>query len=170
MVGSVQSTVQDELKSYATVVKKSCSASLAPAKIQAAIRKVSLEEDRSRNLIVYGLEEAVEENTEETALTVIQHTGEKPKLVTCRRLGERNGEKGRPMKVTFQSAKMARTVLAKSTKLRQVEGYSRVYLSPARTGEQRRERKRLLGVLCEKRASCSEKAFGIRRGAVVELT
>ena len=74
------------------------------------------------------------------------------------------------MKVTFQSAEMARTVLAKSTKLRQVEGYSRVYFSPARTGEQRRERKRLLGVLSEKRLSCPEKAFGIRRGAVVELT
>ena len=55
LVGSVQSTVQEELKTYANVVKKSCSASLAPARIQAAMRKVSNEEDRSRNLIVYGL-------------------------------------------------------------------------------------------------------------------
>ena len=143
LVGSVQNTVQEEMKTYATVVKKSCSASLAPAKIQAAIRKVSFEEDRSRNLIVYGLDEVVEEKTEEAVLSVIQHTGEKPKLVTCRRLGERNGEKGRPMKVTFQTAEMARTVLANSAKLRQVEGYSRVYLSPDRTFDQRKERKRL---------------------------
>ena len=170
LVGSVQNTVQEEMKTYATVVKKSCSASLAPAKIQAAIRKVSFEEDRSRNLIVYGLDEVAEEKTEEAVLSVIQHTGEKPKLVACRRLGERNGEKGRPMKVTFQTAEMAGTVLANSAKLRQVEGYSRVYLSPDRTFDQRKERKRLLGVLSEKRLSCPEKSFGIRRGAVVELT
>ena len=169
LVGSVQSTVKEELQSYATVVKNSCSASLAPAKIQAAMRKVSTEEDRSRNLIVYGLDEDADENTEEAALTVIQYTGEKPKLVACRRLGERTGDKGRPIKVTFQSGEMARSVLAKSANLRQVEGYSRVYLGPDRTFEQRKERKRLLGVLCEKRASCPEKKFVIRRGAVTEL-
>ena len=169
LVGSVQSTVQEELKTYANVVKKSCSASLAPARIQAAMRKVSNEEDRSRNLIVYGLDEAAEENTEEAVLTVIEHTGEKPKLLACRRLGERSAGKERPMKVTFQTGEMARCVLAKSSKLREVEGYSRVYLSPDRTVEQRQERKRLLGILSEKRASCPEKKFGIRRGAVTEL-
>ena len=57
LVGSVQSTVQEELKSYTTVVKKKCSASLATDRIQAAMRKVSSEEDQSRNLIVYGLDD-----------------------------------------------------------------------------------------------------------------
>ena len=142
---------------------------MAPAKLQAAIRKVSNEEDRSRNLIVYGLEEAADEKIEEAVISVIQHTEGKPKLVSCRRLGYRKGEKERPVKVTFQTGEMARCVLAKSANLRQVEGYSRVYLSPDRTVEQRKERKRLMGVLSEKRLSCPEKKFGIRRGAVVEL-
>ena len=48
-------------------------------------------------------------------------------------------------------------------------GILSVYLSPDRTVEQRKERKRLMGVLSEKRLSCPEKKFGIRRGAVVEL-
>ena len=170
LVGSVQSTVQEELKSYATVVKKSCTASLAPAKLQAAMKKVSNEEDRSRNLIIYGLEETDDdENTEEAVLSVIQHTEEKPKLVSCRRLGETKMEKGRPIKVTFVTGEMARCVLAKSAMLRNVEGYSRVYLSPDRTVEQRQERKKLLGVLKEKRANCPEKKFGIRRGVVTEM-
>ena len=43
LVGSVPSTVKEEMKSYATVVQKSCSASLAPAKLQAAIKKDSTE-------------------------------------------------------------------------------------------------------------------------------
>ena len=115
------------------------------------------------------MEEAADENTEDAILSVIQHTEEKPKLVSCRRLGDRKGEKNRPVKVTFQTAEMARCVLAKSAKLKEVEGYSRVYLSPDRTVEQRQERKRLLDVLKEKRVSCPEKKFGIRRGAVTEL-
>ena len=168
LIGSVQTTVKDELKSYASVVQKSCSASLAPAKLQAVMKKVATEEDRSCNLMIYGLEEATDENTESAALSVIQHTDEKPKLVSCRRLGDKNAER-RPIKVTFQSREMARSVLTKSTKLRQVEGYSRVYLGPDRTLEQRRERKKLLGVLNEKRDNFPEKKFIIRRGVVTEL-
>ena len=169
LVGSVQTTVKDELKSYATVVQNSCSASLAPAKLQAAMKKVSTEEERLCNMIVYGLEEADNENTEDVVLEVIQHTGEKPKLVGCRRLGERSGEKARPIRVTFHTREMVRCVLAKSANLKEVEGYSRVYLSPDRTLEQRKERKKLLGVLSGKRDLYPEKKFGIRRGVVAEL-
>ena len=169
LVGSVQTTVKEELKSYATVVQKSCSASLAPAKLQAAIKKVSSEEERSCNLIVYGLEETADEKTEDAVLAVIQHTDEKPKLVGCRRLGERGGEKTRPIRVTFHTREMVRSVLAKSAKLKEVEGYSRVYLSPDRTLEQRQEMKKLLGVLSERREKFPEKKFGIRRGVVAEL-
>ena len=133
------------------------------------MKKVSTEEERSCNLFVYGLEEADNENTEDSVLTVIQHTGEKPKLVGCRRLGEKSGEQTRPIRVTFHTREMVRCVLANSAKLREVEGYSRVYLSPDRTLEQRQERKKLLGVLSEKRELYLEKKFGIRRGAVVEL-
>ena len=78
------------------------------------MKKATTEEDRSCSLIIYGLEEATDENTEAAALSVIQHTEEKPKLVSCRRLGKRNAERRRPIKVTFQSRDMARCVLTKS--------------------------------------------------------
>ena len=137
--GSVQTAVKVELKSYATVVKNSCSASLAPAKIQAAMKKATTEEERSCNLIVYGLEEAEDENIEDAVLSVIQHTDEKPKLLACRRLGERSGEKTRPIRVTFHSREMVQCVLEKSANLRQVEGLSRVYLCPDTRTETRKE-------------------------------
>ena len=118
---------------------------------------------------MYGLEETADDNTEEAVLAVIQHTDEKPKMVECRRLGERSGEKTRPIRVTFHSREMVRCVLAKSAKLKKVEGYSQVYLSPDRTLEQRQEMKRLLGVMREKKELYPEKKFGIRRGVVAEL-
>ena len=57
---AVQNTVQTKMKSYSSVVAKNCSAALAPKKIEAAVRKVSDKDDRSRNVIIYGVEE--EEN------------------------------------------------------------------------------------------------------------
>ena len=44
-----------------------------------------------------------------------------------------------------------------------------MYLSPDRTLERRRERKKLLGVLSEKKETFPERKFVIRRGVVTEL-
>jgi hypothetical protein len=41
------------MKTYSAVVEKSCSATLSTKKIEAAVRKVADEEDRSKNIIVY---------------------------------------------------------------------------------------------------------------------
>ena len=144
----IEDTVKTELKSYATVVKKSCAVSLAPRKLQAAIVKASSTEERSNNLIVYGLEETPEEeNTEEVVLNVLKHTNEKPKVVSCRRLGEKKEGKCRPVKVVLDNRDMVRCILARSGMLREVEGMTDVYLCPDRTVEERSERKKLVAQL-----------------------
>ena len=65
------STVQKELKSYAAMVQKSCVKSLAPARLQQAMRKAAAEDDRSQNLIIYGLPEEENTSTEESVLQVL---------------------------------------------------------------------------------------------------
>ena len=59
---TVKETVTSELRSYSSVVSKSCSAALEPKKIVSAVRKVTEVEDRSRNVVVFGMPEEVEEN------------------------------------------------------------------------------------------------------------
>jgi hypothetical protein len=54
---AVHETVQNEMKSYSAVVSRSCSTASAPRKIEAAMRKVSDKDDRSKNVIIYGVEE-----------------------------------------------------------------------------------------------------------------
>ena len=54
---AIQTTVETEMKTYASAVTRSCSSALAPRKIEAAVKKVADKEERSRNVIVYGLEE-----------------------------------------------------------------------------------------------------------------
>ena len=58
-ISSVQilSTVKTELKSYSAVISQSCKASLAHKKIAAAVKKLSDKEDRSKNDIIYGMQE-----------------------------------------------------------------------------------------------------------------
>ena len=69
---AVHETVQTEMKSYSSVVAKSCSAALAPKKIEAAVRKVSDKDDRSKNVIIYGVEEKDNEKLEEKIETVLE--------------------------------------------------------------------------------------------------
>ena len=45
---TVQNTVQAEMKTYSSVVSKSCNAALASKKIQAAVRKVAQKDDTRR--------------------------------------------------------------------------------------------------------------------------
>ena len=54
---SVESTVKCEIKSYASAVTKTCTAALAPRKLTAAIKIVAENEDRKRNVIIYGIKE-----------------------------------------------------------------------------------------------------------------
>ena len=56
-LGSVKDTVETELKSYSSVLKESCSAALTPQKIASAVKQVNAQEDRNRNVIIFGLAE-----------------------------------------------------------------------------------------------------------------
>ena len=75
---TVHETVQTEMKSYSSVVAKSCSAALASKKIEAAVRKVSDKDERSKNVIIYGIEEKDNEKLKEKIETVLEEIGEKP--------------------------------------------------------------------------------------------
>ena len=57
---SVESTVKCEIKSCASAVTNTCVAALTPRKLTAAIKTVAENEDRKRNIIIYGIKE--EEN------------------------------------------------------------------------------------------------------------
>ena len=50
------------MKSYSADAAENCTAALAPKKIEAAVRRVAEKEDRSKNVIVYGVEELENEN------------------------------------------------------------------------------------------------------------
>ena len=77
-LNNVQKTVQTEMKTYSSVVSKSCAAVFAPKKIEAVVKNVADREERCRNVILYGIQEKAEESLKEEVENVLIEIGEKP--------------------------------------------------------------------------------------------
>ena len=172
-MSAVQTVVKEEIKSYSTVletaataVKESCASALAPSKIRTAIASAS--EDRTNNLIVYGLAETSDSNDHDKIKDLFQELGEAPVVSKVERLGKSaSDEHVRPVRVMMRTREAARTVLGKSAQLKDSDSYETVYIAPDRTVEERAERRVLVARLRERRKSEPEKIWRIRRGLVV---
>ncbi len=167
---TVQSTVQCELKSYSSALTNTCSKALAPNRMKAALKSVAEEEDRSRNMIIYGLKEQKGENLEERVLEVLEHLDEKPRLVSFCRMGKAVADGGptvKPIKFTLAGRDHVRQILAKSRKLKEVEGYSAVYVCPDRTAENRMAYRKLVEELKIKQSNDQTKTYIIKNNKIV---
>ena len=166
---SVQTTVQTEMKSYASAVAKNCSAALAPRKIEAAVRKVSDKEDRCRNVIIYGVEETDNEKLNAKIASVLEEIGERPVIRDFCRVGvkKQDVKTPRPIKFTLSNSDHVKQVLRSSRQLHSKEGYRSVNICPDRTVEERRAHKKLVELLKEKRAAEPNRTHLIRNNKVV---
>ena len=168
---AVQNTVQTEMKSYSSMVAKNCSTALAPKKIEAAVRKVSDKEDRSRNVIVYGVEELENEVLKEKIETVLEEIGEKPVLRDFCRVGVKKSDakSPRPIKFTLSNSDHVNQVLRSARQLHSKVGYRSVYICPDRTVDERRAHKKLIELLREKRAAEPKRTHFIRNNKVMSF-
>ena len=168
---AVKTTVQTEMKGYNTVVAKNCTAALAPKKIEAAVRKVSDKEDRSRNVIIYGVEDEENEKLKQKVETILEEIGEKPVLKDFGRVGVKRSDvkTPRPIKFTLSNSDHVNQVLRSARQLHSKEGYRSVYICPDRTVEERRAHKKLMELLKEKRKAEPNRTHIIRNNRVVSF-
>jgi hypothetical protein len=174
-LNDVKETVTTELKSYSSVVQESCSAALAPRNIVSAVKNVTESEDRSRNVVVFGLPEEQEENLDSKVNLLLEQLDEKPLVTDCRRIGQKSQHKpgagvSRPIRFKVKSSETVYQILRKAKQLMNTEGNKRVFISPDRTIEERVSRQKLVKVLKEKRSADPNKHFIIRKGEVVCLS
>ena len=169
-LNSVQTTVKSELKIWSSVAKNICSKALAPKKMKAALKRATEEEDRSSNLVIYGLPEKQDEVLEDRVLEVLEHVDEKPRIVSCCRMGRNVSDGGpavKPIKLTLSGSDHVRQVLSKARRLREVEGYDSVYISPDRSAEQRAAFKKLVLAVKQKRQLEPGRVHVIRNNKIV---
>ncbi len=78
------------------MLKKSCSAALSTKKIASAVRKVADKEDRSKHVIIYGVEESENEKLQDKVSGVLEKIGEKPLARGCCRVGVKKPDQTLP--------------------------------------------------------------------------
>lgn len=168
---AVKTTVETEIKSYSSVVAKSCKAALSTKKIEAAVRKAADKEDRTKNAIIYGIEESDSEVIQEKVGGILEVIGEKPLVKNCARVGVKKpgGVLPRPVKFSLSSSDLVAQVLRNARQLHSKEGYRSVYICPDRTVEERKAHKKLVDQLKEKKQSDPDKVHFIRHNNIVSI-
>ena len=88
--------------------------------LRRAVKSAIEEDDRSRNLIIFGLEDDDQERIDSKVTTMFAELEEKPRVSACR-IGTKKTGTVRPVKVTLASSTAVHQILAKSRQLKLVE-------------------------------------------------
>ncbi len=146
---TVQTTVQQEIKTYSAAVHASSTTPVfSPDSLKKVVKSAIKEEDRSRNVLVFGLAEEEGEKIEDKISDLFSELGEKPRVAASRlgKTGPRSStpNKPRPVKVSLSSTTAVQQILSKTGKLKKVEMFRAVYVCPDRSPEERTARKCLI--------------------------
>ena len=168
-LGLVSKTVEAELKTYSSALQQSCSSALSPRNIAAAVKTVSKEEDRSKEIVVFGVEEKQGESVNSVVNQILEQLEEKPQIKQCRRIGLKRTGAVRPIIFSVRSTDVVHQILKKAKRLRTTDEYKTIYISPNRTLEERAIRKQLVSELKVKRSGDPNSRYFIRKGEVVKV-
>ena len=166
---SVADSVKKEFKSYSSVVGNSQPAAapvVSPEALKTVVKIVVAEEDRSRNLLVFGLPDDEEEQLEERISEVLETVGQKPKIEVQRLGKKKTSTSTRPVKVRLSSSLIVHQILDNAHKLRLSAKFKTVFLSPDRSIEERKVRKELITNMKAKALSEPDKKFYIKEGQI----
>ena len=164
---AVKSTVQSEMKSISSNISKTCTARMTPKTIEAAVQKVADKEERSKNVIIYGLKEEKEEKLKNRVEEVLAEIGEKPLVKDCCRVGLKRDAATRPIKFSLSSSAHVFQVLRSAKTLRTKDGFRFIYVCPDRSIEERRAYKQLIEELKQKRISEPNKVHILKNNKIV---
>ena len=170
----MKKTVTKEMKSWADVVSKNVkNADITPSVIKEAVKSAVEEdrgeEDRSHNVMVYGLEERDRGNEQNLQLrTLLKELDSCIDLdkVTYARIGAVKEGSVRPVRVTFEKKDFVPWVLSRSRVLKDSDQFPSVFLGPDRSVEERQAHRKLVEEMKKKRLEIPDRVFFIRQGSV----
>jgi len=172
---AVEDSVKTEFQTYSEAVQAHIPAPSSPSAVvnqetlRSVVKHVVEEEDRSRNLMVFGLPEGDDNDKQlnSRVCEVFEHLGVKPR-VEASRLGvkTKSSKSPRPIKVTLSSSTVVRQILLKARNLRLSDNYESIFLAPDRSIEQRAQQKELVDGLKRKKAEEPDKRHFIKRGQI----
>ena len=182
-INTFQQSFDVQLKSYSDAlmdnVKEQAVSDSNPTENKSLIKTVvksAIEEmketkyaelDRSKSLVLFGLEEPEDTNddTQNVVQRLLENIGFEDKQPIVRRLGTKNSEKTRPVRVTLKSSSEVQEILKKKKNLKFTD-FSHVYMAPDRTPDEQKEHARLVKKLKDKIKNMPNKRFYIKNGEI----
>ena len=134
--------------------------------VESAVKSAVEEEDRTKNLMMFGVVEEKEEELEKKILEVLEQVDEKPRVAECSRIGNTKKGEVRPIKVTIYSADAVHRILSKAGRLKKTEAYQTVFLAADRTVKERAARKRLVEQLKQKQQTEPDQYHFVRNDKI----
>ena len=167
-LGLVSKTVEDGLKSYSSVLQQSCTTALSPNNIATAVKKIAKEDDRSKEVVIFGVDEETGECPAYKVAGIQEQLEEKPLISGCRRIGQRVTGATRPLNFSVKSTDIVHQILRKAKRLKDIDGFRTVNISPNRTLDERINRKKLVVELKKRRSEYPNSRYFIRKGEIVK--
>ena len=150
-------------------VKSSGTSLFDQSTLKTVVKNVVAKEDRSRNLMIFGLEEVADEQINEKVGQVLLELGEKPQLEACR-LGKKcsSGEqKARPVKVSVSNSLIVKQILQKTRNLRSSDSFKSVFIRADRSAAERSKHRDLIQQMLKKKVVEPDKTHYIRNGQLL---
>jgi hypothetical protein len=133
--------------------------------LKKAVQEAVHEDDRAKNLVVFGLSEEKSEDLDGKIIELFQKIEKKSRFEAAR-IGMVSTEKNRPIKVSLRNCKTVHRLLAKAEKLIATAAYRNVYISPDRSSEEREKHRELVAEMKRKASKDPEKHYFLLRGEV----
>ena len=163
----VETSISDQFKSYSDTVQENVvvcrSEGIAPKTLRSVVKSVVREEDRTRNVIMFGLEETANEDLAACVKDVFVEMDMKPD-VQVSRIGKVGSK--RPVKVIFSSSGTALQALRQAKQLKNSKKFSKIFIRPDRSVEERIQNKKLVDELYRRRTEQPTKRHFILGGTI----
>ena len=181
-ITEVKTTIGDEVKSYAESLQipANPAAPNIPQEVVSTHLNEALEErerikQKRCNLIFSNIEESTIEDDKQKVLEIVRdklQLRDEFEIKSIARLGKKDDEKSRLLKVEFATLQQKKNILRNATKMRNLDKedtYAKVYIRPDLTQKQIEESKNLTRLLLEKREENQNEKWMIRRGRVIRV-
>ncbi len=146
VTSSVQKTVETEFKTYSSAVVQGQDQkqALVPGNLKTVVKEVVEQEDRSRNIMVFGLPEEADEQLNDKVSAVFGAIGEKPRIEASRLGRSGSGTKDRPVKVSLSSSVTVRQILRKARNLKTNDKFKMIFINPVLSPDERAKQRQLV--------------------------
>lgn len=146
VIPSVQTTLKNDMESYACVLNNN--QSIENQGFEQVKKTTVQEEDRSTNVMVFGMREDEKEDIGTNVSDLFNAIGVKPYVLDCIRIGKKPIDgPPRPVKVVLKSAEASRQVLMSARLLKGTPEFKNVYLAPDRSLEERVAHRKTVQIL-----------------------